>query len=63
MEFHPDKLKHLHLSKNSTDPSYSYHLGEILSKLTTMEKDLGILVDSALSFEDHINTKVKKVTV
>ena len=60
LEFHPDKLKHLHLARNSNDPNYSYHLGEILSKLTVMEKDLGILVDSALSFEEHINTKVKK---
>ena len=60
LEFHPDKLKHLHLARDNTDPDYSYHLGNILSKLTHMEKDLGILVDSALNFEDHISTKVKK---
>ena len=60
LEFHPDKLKHLHIAKDHTNPSYNYHLGDIVSKITHLEKDLGIFVDSSLNFEDHISTKVKK---
>ena len=60
LEFHPDKLKHLHIAKNNNYPPYGNSLETIKTKPTSMEKDLGITVDKTLSFEDHMNTKIKK---
>jgi hypothetical protein len=60
LEFHPDKLKLLHIARDNVDPTYDYYIGDIKTELTYMEKDLGVTVDGSLSFEDHMNIKVKK---
>jgi len=59
LEFHPDKLKHLHIARDNEDPNYTYYIGEDKAKTTYMEKDLGVTVDAHLSFEDHMNKRVK----
>ena len=59
LEFHPDKLKHLHIARDNEDPDYTYYIGEDKAKTTYMEKDLGVTVDAHLSFEDHMNKRVK----
>ena len=56
------KCKVLHIGTNN--PQYEYFISEdgVFKKLesTTSEKDLGIFVDPLLSFEDHINSIVKR---
>ena len=60
LEFHPDKLKHLQLNTNWEENETVYYIGQDPAKKTKSEKDLGVTVDYRLSFEDHINIKVKK---
>ena len=62
LKFNGGKCKVLHIGKNN--PQYEYFISEdgVFKKLesTTSEKDLGIFVDPLLSFEDHINSVVKR---
>jgi len=58
LKFHPEKCFIMHLGRSN--PKADYHLnGHILHK-STIEKDLGILVDDKLRFEDHIISKISK---
>ena len=58
LRFHPDKCKHMHIRKKNDDNSYSLH-GKSLEKVIE-EKDIGVVTDSDLTFEKHINEKVNK---
>ena len=57
LRFHPDKCKHMHIGKKN-DNSYSLHR-KSLEKVIE-EKDIGVVIDSDLTFEKHINEKVNK---
>jgi hypothetical protein len=56
LRFHPDKCKHMQIGKNNDDNSYSLHR-KLLEKVIE-EKDIGIVIDSDLTFEKHINMNV-----
>ena len=60
MSYNASKCKHLSLTKKQTPLETTYFLaGNILSK-SACEKDLGVLVNSKLSWHDHIVNKVNK---
>ena len=58
MQFNSDKCKVLHLGKKN--PQYSYCMGSTMLQKANSEKDLGVIVDTDLSFENHMNEVVKK---
>ena len=62
LEFNSLKCKIMHLGLNN--PNFDYDIEECgcLHTLgeTTAEKDLGVIVDPLLTFENHINTTVNK---
>jgi hypothetical protein len=58
LRFHPDKWKHMHIGQKNDDNSYSLHR-KSLEKVIE-EKDIGVVIDSDLTFEKHINEKVSK---
>ncbi|KAI8510470.1 hypothetical protein Bbelb_113860 [Branchiostoma belcheri] len=63
MRFHPDKCKVLHLGKNN--PRHEYTMSKADGTLHRIEcieeeKDLGVLIDSKLSFSSHVQTQVNK---
>ena len=62
MKFNSQKCKVMHLGKNN--PRHTYYMcdGEERRVLepTDVEKDLGVYVDSGLTFEAHINNTVLK---
>ena len=59
LTFNKNKCKHIHLGQNEDSSAIYYMDGEIITK-TSQEKDLGVIVDNKLKFQDHINTQVKK---
>ena len=61
LSFHPDKCIHMHLSRFPRNETRSYKLfGQTLGK-SDCEKDLGVYIDSELSFEKHISEKVENL--
>jgi hypothetical protein len=61
LKFHPDKCHVLEVGKKRTDPGerIKYKMGDTELKIVNEEKDLGVVIDKDLSFEQHINAKVK----
>ena len=60
LSFHPDKLKLLTIKTNKKSFNRTYFVGPYKVQNTQLEKDLGVEMDPALSFEKHIAGKVKK---
>ena len=62
MGFHPDKCTAMRITRNPTDAQgkCSYSMDEVKLKNSIEETDLGVIIDSRLSFEQHITEKVKK---
>ena len=60
LQFNPKKCKVLHLGKNN--PSYDYTMtkDKLVLDNSDAERDLGVVIDSALSFSNHINEIVSK---
>ena len=62
LRFNSDKCKVLHLGKNN--PEYEYTIAhdgiEKQLNISVCERDLGIMVDTKLNFEEHIESTVKK---
>ena len=54
LKFHPDKCKHMHIGKPGPDPDNQYKLKTTTQQKATEEKDIGVIIDSDLSFERHI---------
>ena len=69
LKFHPDKCKVLKVHKGNKANERKYNMKKIdnenevkeLEQVET-EKDLGIITDEKLTFEEHIQTKVNKAT-
>ena len=61
LAFHPDKCKVLTLGRHE-DIQYAHEYTLFGQKLGHIfeEKDIGVIIDSELSFESHISAKVKK---
>ena len=60
LQIHPDKLAHMHIGQEMETPQYEYTVGNMPAKYSTNEKDLGVIIDRKLSFDQHITEKVKK---
>ena len=62
LKFHPDKCKSMTLRRGNEAPTRSYTMNDGAHNLeqVTTEKDIGLLVDSRLQFEEHIQSKVNK---
>jgi len=60
MNFNPSKCKVLTISRSHAPVSFNYHLdGSILEHVGNF-KDLGVVLDSSLSFKSHITALVSK---
>jgi hypothetical protein len=59
LEFHPDKCKFMHIGKTPV-PHQPYMLANTPLKQVTEEKDIGVTIDSQLSFDAHICSKINK---
>ena len=65
IKFHPDKCKHMTIgSSKGSDTSYKLLTsnGQHDIKSTDYEKDIGVIIDSNLQFEQHINEKINKAS-
>ena len=65
LKFHPDKCKHMEIGKNNIgENEYFMTSNNVQHSLTTTDKqtDLGVSINSKLSFDDHINQVVNKTT-
>ena len=64
LNFNQAKCKILHIGENN--PKYQYFIGEGTNRrvieITTLEKDLGILVDNNINFEDYIDYIIKRAS-
>jgi len=58
MSFNACECKHLNISKMKKPTNSSYQLGNNIIAKTQCEKDLGVLVNSKLSWHDHIISKI-----
>ena len=61
LRFHPDKMAAMRISKKHSDlgpPRYEMK-GKPL-KVSDEEKDLGVIIDSQLNFEKHMQAKINK---
>ena len=62
LHFHPDKCVSMRLKQNTREPPVNcfYNMDATRLKVVNVEKDLGVIIDSSLSFDEHISTVVKK---
>lgn len=61
LRFHPDKCHVLTLGKfENITHTERYKLGEFELEHVFQEKDLGVIVDTDMRFEQHINAKIAK---
>ena len=61
LKFHPDKCHVLTIGKHSNiQHAHRYVLNDIELEHVFIEKDLGILIDSELTFQEHISKQVNK---
>ena len=58
LKFHPQKCKFIKFGKGDT--TAEYNLGGLVLDRAGEEKNIGVYMDSDLTFEKHINEKVKK---
>ena len=60
MFFNLKKCHHLHIGKHSINQQYSMQTkdGTVTIENVDSEKDLGVTVDKALSFGEHISDKI-----
>jgi len=61
LKFHPDKCHVLTLGKFwNIQHAHPYEIAGSVLEHVDQEKDLGVIIDSELNFEEHIYTKIKK---
>ena len=61
LKFHPSKCKHIRIGHSKAE-THEYYLGDpsLLMTESVEEKDLGVIIDTTLSFERHIASKISK---
>jgi hypothetical protein len=62
LKFHPEKCKHMKISKSKNEETNTYKLLGQDIETVTQEKYIGVIIDSELTFENHLCEKVKKAT-
>ena len=61
LKFHPDKCKQMHIGLRECSTSkHQYTLDDKELQISNQEKDIGVIIDSSLSFDCHIATKIQK---
>lgn len=62
LKFHPDKCQVMRIGKGHREFQYTMSTpgGVTTLQVTDKEKDLGIILDNKLTYQDHISTKVQK---
>ena len=60
LNFHPDKLKKISLSRNEFQVERRYHVGADPVDNVDMEVDLGVCVDSELNFNEQRKLRISK---
>jgi len=61
LALHPGKCKSMHIaSRPSVDVPYTYQLNGAEVAKSELEKDIGVLIDQRLSFQDHMHAKINK---
>ena len=60
LKFHPQKCKYMRIGNANVD-IVEYKLREDQVPKSKEEKDIGVVIDDKLSFDQHINEKVNKV--
>ena len=63
MQIHPDKSAHMRIGEEMENPHFEYIVGTSAVKYSGLEKDIGVEIDTKLSFDDHINNKAKKANM
>ena len=58
LKFHPKKCSCLTIGKKLESLSYSYDLSSHIIEQVKSIKDIGVTMDSELSFDEHINIKI-----
>ena len=58
LKFYPKKCSCLTIGKKLESPSYSYDLSSHIIEQVKSIKDIGVTMDSELSFDEHINIKI-----
>jgi hypothetical protein len=59
LRFHPDKCKVLSAGKQKTQ-QFKYTLCNTELQYSNKEKDIGVVIDNQLNYEDHMNEKINK---
>ena len=62
LKFHPEKCKHMNIARVEKTDEFKYKLSEKNIERVQEEKDIGVTIDSELTFERHICEKVNKAT-
>ena len=67
LKFHPDKCKVMKIHRGNKENNRKYYMRnsqteELELEQVSKEKDLGIITDENLNFEEHIQMKVNKAT-
>ena len=64
LKFHPHKCKRLTTGRQTenTKVTYTLNKGDTIHQLENVdqEKDIGVIIESNLEFDKHINTKINK---
>ena len=63
LKFHPEKCKHMKLGKGKQDNYDAYKLIDKPLQTVETEKDIGVVIDKRLNFEEHVGEKVKKANM
>lgn len=59
LKLNPEKCEHLRISRKNID-NYSYHINNKIVKQVLTHKHIGIIYDSKLTFNSHIDYVIKK---
>ena len=60
LDFNESKCKVLTITRKKTPLTYAYHMGSKELTRANMEKDLGVLINYNLSWDDHVHTITAK---
>jgi hypothetical protein len=62
LKFHPEKCKHMNIARVEKKGKFKYKLSGKNIERVQKEKDIGVTIESELTFESHICEKVNKAT-
>jgi hypothetical protein len=62
LKFHPEKCKNMNIARVEKTDEFKYKLSGKNIERVQKEKDIGVTIESELTFESHICEKVNKAT-